>query len=430
MPASQLRLLLSRRLLPLFVTQFLGAVNDNLYKSALVILIAFRDTSDPGGTQLLVTLAGILFILPYFLFSATAGQLADKFEKSGLIRLVKLWEVGVMMLAGLGFALDIVPLELGILFFLGVQAAFFGPVKYGILPALLATDELMGSNALIEAGTFLAILIGTIAGGLLILVPRGDVMVATLLLALAIGGWEASRFIPPAGRAVPRLRIERNIARETWRIMGYALERKALRLPVLGISWFWFVGAAFLAQFPNYAKDTLGADNQVVTLFLTLFSVGIGIGSLLCGRLLRGEVSTRLVPFGALGMALFSIDLYAASPHATESGVLLGAAAFLGDAAHWHILGDLLAIAIAGGFFIVPLYAVLQARSEESHRSRVVAANNVLNALFMVASGGIGIAMLTAGLSVPHIFLAMGVANGAVAVATFPRASMAALFRR
>jgi acyl-[acyl-carrier-protein]-phospholipid O-acyltransferase/long-chain-fatty-acid--[acyl-carrier-protein] ligase len=407
---------LSRRLLPLFVAQFLGAVNDNLYKSALVILVAYRDASGSTATQILVTLATAFFILPYFLFSATAGQLADKYDKAALLGWIKLWEVGAMALAALALALDSIAFEFAVLFFLGVQATFFGPVKYGILPELLAADELMGGNALIEAGTFLAILIGTIAGGLLILAPGGAAVVAAAQLALALAGWAASRFLPRLEPAAPRLRVNPNIAAETWSILRHATGRRDLRWAVLGISWFWLVGAAFLAQFPNYAKDVLRADNQVVTLFLTLFSVGIGIGSVLCARLLRGEISARLVPLGALGMALFAFDLYAASRGAAPGGpALRDAAQFLAAPGSWRIVGDLLAIAASGGLFIVPLYALMQARSEESRRSRVVAANNILNALFIVASGALSALLLKLGRPVSDIFLALAVANLVVA---------------
>lgn len=415
MAETQLHLLASRRLLPLFVTQFLGAVNDNLFKSALVILIAFRDTTSSTATQIIVTLATALFILPYFLFSATAGQLADKYEKAALVRLVKLWELGLMLLAAVGFWLDSMAYQLAVLFLLGVQAAFFGPVKYGILPNLLAEDELMGGNAIIEAGTFLAILIGTIGGGLLILAPRGPSIIAATQLTLAAGGWGASLFVPRVGRAAPALVINPNVAAETCAVLRHAFAHRDVRLAMLGISWFWLVGAAFLAQFPNYAKDVLRADNEVVTLFLTLFSIGIGIGSVLCGRVLRGEISARLTPFGALGMALFSFDCYFATGTAATGGaVLLNAAGFLSHPANWRLVADLLAIAVCGGFFVVPLYAVLQARSETAHRSRVIAANNIANALFIVISGAASAVLLQLGLSVPAIFTAVGIGNLAV----------------
>src|SRR5216683_1000453 len=333
MAETQLHLLKSRRFLPLFVTQFLGAVNDNLLKVGLVTLITFRPVTDPTTTKIVVAIATAIFIFPYFLFSATAGQIADRFEKAGLIRLVKLWEVGVMVLAAIGFAFTgdtFVFFELAVLLFLGIQATFFGPVKYGILPDLLGTEDLMGGNALIEAGTFLAILVGTIAGGLLILLPQGEIIVSGSLLAFAAAGWAASLFIPRGQPAAPGLRLNANIWGETVAILRFANERRDLKLSILAISWFWLVGAVFLSQFPTYAKDTLGADQQVETLFLAMFSIGIGAGAVLCGRWLRGEISARLAPLGAVGMTLFTIDLFFASERVTGSdGQLLNLVGFL-----------------------------------------------------------------------------------------------------
>jgi acyl-[acyl-carrier-protein]-phospholipid O-acyltransferase / long-chain-fatty-acid--[acyl-carrier-protein] ligase len=417
MPQSQFRLLASRRLLPLFVTQFLGALNDNLFKNALVILIAYQDTTSPQATEILVTIAGAIFILPYFLFSATAGQVADRYEKRRLVRITKLWEIGVMILAAAGFALDSIGFQLVILFCLGVQATFFGPVKYGILPELLAREELVAGNGLIEAGTFLAILIGTIAGGLLILAPHGAVIVSAAQLAIAVAGWGASLFVPRGRAAAPDLRIEPNIAKETWTILRYAYREKALRLPLWGISWFWLIGIAYLAQFPNYAKELLGANNEVVTLFLTLFSIGIGAGSILCARLQRGAINLRLVPLGALGLAVFGFDLYLASPVADAQGPLVGVWAFLAVAAHWRIVIDLAAIALAGGLYCVPLYAVMQAKSAPEHRARVIAANNIMNALFMVTAGAASALILSMGLGIASIFLAIAIGNAVVTAA-------------
>ncbi len=421
MAEPQLHLLRTRRFLPLFVTQFLGAVNDNLLKTALVTLVTYRAFTDPVTTKIVVAIATAIFIAPYFIASATAGQLADKFEKAALVRYVKLWEVGVMLLAGAGFALGgaaFVYFELAVLFLLGVQATFFGPVKYGILPNLLAPQELMGGNALIEAGTFIAILLGTIAGGLLILAPGGKAIVSAVLLAFAAGGWLASLMIPRAGRAAPDLRINPNIWAETMAILRFAKARRVLWLSILAISWFWLVGAIFLSQFPTYAKVTLGADASVETLFLAMFSIGIGAGAMLCGRLLRGEVSARLAPLGAVGMTLFTLDLYAASMRAGggSGDALIGVGQFLTHAANWRLSVDLFMIAVCGGIFTVPLYALLQARAEESHRSRVVAANNVMNALFIVASGAVSAIMLKLGLSVPAVFLVVGILNAAAAV--------------
>lgn len=420
MAETQLHLLKSRRLLPLFITQFLGAVNDNLLKTALVTIATYHAFTDPTTTRIVVAIATAIFILPYFPFSATAGQLADKFEKSRLIRLIKLWEVGVMILAAVGFTLDgmaFLAFELAVLFLLGVQATFFGPVKYGILPDHLGRDELMGGNALIEAGTFLAILLGTIAGVLLIVAPNGPTIVSALLLLFAVSGWIASLFIPRAHRAAPELRINPNIWAETLGILRHVGAQRDLKLSIIGISWFWLVGAIFLSQFPTYAKDTLNANAEVETLFLALFSLGIGAGSVLCGRLLRGEVSARLAPLGALGMTLFTFDLFEASERVTGGdGALIGVLEFLSHPASWRLSVDLFLIALCGGLFTVPLYTILQARSAEAHRSRVVAANNIVNAIFIVASGAVSAVMLKLGLTVPQIFLTVGVANAAAAV--------------
>jgi acyl-[acyl-carrier-protein]-phospholipid O-acyltransferase/long-chain-fatty-acid--[acyl-carrier-protein] ligase len=431
MAETQLHLLKSRRFLPLFITQFLGAVNDNLLKVALVTLVTFSPNYQIGsdGTEkdIIIAIATAVFIFPYFPLSATAGQLADKFEKASLIRWVKLWEVGVMLLATVGFLMlrhrSFAYFELGVLFLLGVQATVFGPVKYGILQNLLGREDLMAGNALIEAGTFLAILIGTIAGGLLPISAVGEhwigpEVVSATLLVCAVLGWAASWFVPRVERAAPDLRINPNIWQETLAIIRFATKRRDLKLTIIAISWFWLVGAVFLSQFPIYTSDTLGADQTVQTLLLAMFSIGIGAGSVLCGRLLRGEISARLAPLGAVGMFLFTLDLYFANAHivAGTEGSPLGIAGFLSHPAHWRVLGDLFMIALSGGLFTVPLYALLQARSEESHRSRVVAANNIINAIFIVISGVVSAALLALHLTVPQVFLVIGVFNAVAAV--------------
>ena len=410
-------ILRSRRYLPLFVTQFLGAFNDNLFKNAMVILILFRiaETSGLNG-QIMVTAAAAVFILPFFLFSATAGQLADKFDKARLIRVVKACEIAVMALAALGFALGNAYFLTAVLFLMGAQSAFFGPLKYGILPDHLAEEELVAGNALLEAGTYLAILTGTIAGGLLILTEGGTSFVSAAVVALALAGWAASLAIPACRAAAPDLEVNWNLYTETRGILALASKRRDVFLSILGISWFWLVGATFLSQFPAFAKDILGGDEQVVTLFLTVFSVGIGAGSMLCDRLLKGEISARYVPIGALGMALFSVDLYFASDLSGRAAELMGARAFIGQPAHWRVLGDLFLIALCGGLYIVPLYAIMQSRAEQAVRARTIAANNVLNALFMVL-GALGTAgMLWGGYTVTDVFLTMALANIAVAV--------------
>ncbi len=418
MGATQLHLLVSRRLWGLFVTQFCGALNDNLLKNALVIQVAYRSVTSTTELEIIVTIATALFILPYFLFSATAGELADKFEKAHLIRALKLWQIGEMVLAGVGFVINYIGFQLFILFLMGTQSAFFGPVKYGILPELLPPGDLLAGNAVIEAGTFLAILIGTIAGGLLILAPHGPTMVAGALLAFALLGWSASLFIPFVGRAAPQLRINPNIAAETWRVLRYARDSRVVRWSIIGNSWFWFVAVAIVSQFPNYAKNVLGADNQVVTFFLTANSIGIGAGSLLAGRVLHGRLTARLVPFAALAMALFAFDLWLVDGARAGAG-FIGLAAFLARPIYWRISLDLVGISLAAGLFVVPLYAIMQARCEPSHRSRVVAANNVWNALFMVSAGFGSAVMLKLGAGVTDIFLAVALGNAVVAAGTW-----------
>ena len=418
MEAAQLRLLMSRRLLGLFIAQFLGALNDNLLKNALVIEVAYRESRSSTDLEIIVTIATALFILPYFIFSATAGQLADKYEKSRLIRALKLWEIVIMALAALGFAAGGLGFGLTVLFLLGVQATFFGPVKYGILPELLTPQDLLAGNAVIEAGTFLAILIGTIAGGLLIMLSGGPAIVSGALMLCAVGGWVASLFIPRDGQGAPDLRINPNIVAETWRVLRYAGENRIVRLSILGNSWFWFVAVAIVSQFPNYAKDVLGANNEVVTFFLTINSIGIGAGSMLAGWILRGKLTAKLVPISAIVMAIFSFDLWLIDG-TRGSGDLIGMSTFLLAISHWHISFDLFAIALGAGLFVVPLYAIMQAYSEESYRARVVAANNVWNALFMVAAGIGSAVMLKLGAGVTAIFLVVALGNAAVALGTW-----------
>ena len=407
------RLLASRRFLPLFVAQFLGAANDNVFKNALVILVVYRLGSQGGlAPQVLVTMAAGLFILPFFLFSATAGQLSDRLEKSRLLRLVKLAEVAVAVLAVWALATANVAAMMAVLFLFGLQATFFGPLKYAVLPEYLAETELIGGNALIEGGTFLAILLGTIAGGVLVVVDGGIAIVSVLVVVLALGGFAASLFLPKAHPGKAEVLIGANIWRETMGVLTLIRQRRDVFLSVLGISWFWLVGGTYLAQLPAFAKTVLGADEHAVTLMLTVFSLGIGIGSVLCGWLLKGEISARHVPFAALGMSVFALDLWLASGSGAPDGTTLaGLGAFLARPGTWRVLADLLGLAIAGGIYIVPLYAILQARSDEAERARAIAANNIMNAAFMVVSAVAAAAMLVADFTVPQVFLAVAVAN-------------------
>jgi acyl-[acyl-carrier-protein]-phospholipid O-acyltransferase/long-chain-fatty-acid--[acyl-carrier-protein] ligase len=418
MPVHQLSLLSARRFGPLFATQFLGAFNDNVFKSALLMLLTFGLAERAGmNSQLAVTLAAGLFILPFFLFSATAGQIADRYEKSRLIRLIKLWEIVLALLAAAGFYLGNAWFLIAVLCMLGAQSTFFGPLKYSILPAHLEEHELIAGNGLIEMGTFLAILLGTIAGGIMIEMESGPMLVSALVLACAVAGWLASLKIPQATPADPGLKLNPDFIGETWAILRHTARQREVFLSVLGISWFWLSGATYLSQFPAYGKDVIGGNEQVVTLLLTAFSLGIGIGSLLCNSLLKGVVSAQYVPLGALGMSVFAGDLYFASAHAVGgAGELIGALEFLGHGANWRILLDLVMIAIFGGIYIVPLYAIVQARTEPAYRSRAIGGLNIMNALFMVMAALAATLMLWLDFTIPQVFLAVALLNMLVAI--------------
>jgi 1-acyl-sn-glycerol-3-phosphate acyltransferase len=412
---NQYQLLRQRRFLPFFLTQFLGAFNDNVYKNALIILVAFHATTLSSlDATTLANLAQALFILPFFLFSATAGQLADKLEKSFVMRLVKLAEIAIMVLGAMGLYWRNLALLMTALFLMGLHSTVFGPVKYSYLPQHLRQEEIVGGNGLVEMGTFLAILLGTLLGGFLI--AGGSALpVAASVLTLAALGYLASRGIPRSPAAAPELVVDWNFFSETWRILQLTRRDRTVFLSVLGISWFWFLGAIYLSQFPVYTKDILSGKEEVVTVLLALFSVGVGVGSLLCERLSGRRIEIGLVPFGSIGLTLFGIDFYFAGaalvPHAP-----IGAWEFLRDPAHWRILADLMLLGAFGGFYIVPLYALVQTRSEASHRSRIIAGNNILNALFVVASAIVAIGLLHLGFTIPQLFLAVAFFNAVVAI--------------
>ena len=414
---SQFRLLRERRFRPFFLTQFLGAFNDNLFKNALVVLLTFQAASwTTIAPALLANLAAGIFILPFFLFSATAGQLADKYDKARLTRLVKGLEVTIMLIALTGFVVHSLAVLLGALFLLGCHSTLFGPVKYALLPQHLHEDELVGGNALVEAGTFVAILLGTLAGGLLAGAAHGELWIAGAGLVVAVAGYLVSRGVPPAPAPEPGLRVNPNPFTETRRNIGFARENRPVFLAILGISWFWLYGALFLAQFPAYAKSVIGGGEGMVTLLLATFTVGIGLGSLLCEKLSGGHIEIGLVPFGSIGLTLFGLDLAFASPASLPAGAPLAVAEVLAQPGVFRVLLALLMLGVFGGFFIVPLYAMMQSRSAAAHRARVIAANNIMNALFMVA-GALGAAgLLSAGLSIPALFGVAAVMNAAVAL--------------
>jgi hypothetical protein len=416
---NQFKLLTERRFLPLFVTQFLGAFNDNVLKNAMVVLIAFHGaelTDIPSG--IMINLSAGLFILPFFLFSATAGQLADKHEKSRLIRLVKLLEIAIMLFAAIGFWLPNLPCLLIALFLMGMHSTLFGPLKYSILPQHLHEDEMTGGNGMIEAGTFLAILLGTLLGGVLIASGgNGPRWAAATCIALALLGYVASRSIPQAPAPDPGLAINWNPLTESWRNLTALRENRDVFLTVIGISWFWAYGAMFLSQFPAFARDHLGGGEGAVTLMLALFSIGIGLGSLLCEKLSRRTIEPGLVPLGAIGLTLFAVDLWLFAPTTSALGLDIGS--FIKQPRALHALADLVLIGTFAGFYCVPLYAMMQTRSERSHRSRVIAGNNILNAASMVGIAVLAIALLSIGVTVPQLFLASALINVVVSLWLF-----------
>jgi acyl-[acyl-carrier-protein]-phospholipid O-acyltransferase/long-chain-fatty-acid--[acyl-carrier-protein] ligase len=418
---NELNLLQSKRFLPLFITQFLGAFNDNVYKNALVILITYRLAENMLiNSQLLVTFAAGTFILPFFLFSATAGQLADKYEKSSLIVKIKWVEVILMGLVCIALYMQQITMLLILLFLIGVQATFFGPLKYAILPEHLKKEELVAGNALIEAGTFLSILLGTILGGVLILLPYGDFLISFMVMLIALGGVCSSYFIPSSHLSNLSFShpVNINILKSTYDIIAYSFRDKRLFIIILAISWFWLVGAVFLAEFPVFTRDDLYANQSVVTFFFTLFSIGIGIGSLSCNLLLKNKIRTTYVPIAAWGITLFTIDLYFAAGNYSliEKINFINLGQFLSSFNGWRITIDLLLVAVCGGLYIVPLYVLLQTLSEEIYRARVIASNNIINAFFMTLAAIITMLMLKYQFTVREVFLSLAIANSMIAV--------------
>jgi 1-acyl-sn-glycerol-3-phosphate acyltransferase len=417
--SSQFALLTQRRFAPFFWTQFLGAANDNLFKFAFTVLVTYQLTVSwlPAAQAGLVI--GALFVLPYLLFSATSGQLADKVDKTVLIRFVKWFEIGITLLAAWGFYTQNVFALLACVFLLGLHSTLFGPVKFAYLPQHLSERELTGGNGMVEMGTFVAILLGNVVGGLLIAVPViGAHHVAMACVALALVGRATAQFVPASPATDPSLKINWNPVTETLRNLKLASGNRVVFRSLLGISWLWFFGSVFLSNFPAFAKDVLHGDEQVASLLLVVFSVGIGIGSLLCEVLSRRHVEIGLVPLGAIGMTVFAIDLYFASrglPDVTQ----LSLSQFVSIGAHWRVMIDLGLMSLFAGLFSVPMYALIQLRSTPTHRARIIAANNILNALFMIVSALIAGALLKSGFTVPQLFLAVGIANALVAAYIF-----------
>ncbi len=414
---GQFALLAQRRFAPYFWTQFLGAANDNVFKYAFTLLVTYKAADYTTlAPALAVNLIAALFVLPFLLFSATSGQLADKYDKARLMRLVKLLEVAIMLAGAWGFWAQSFEVLLACTFLMGLHSTLFGPVKYAYLPQALAPTEIVGGNGLVEMGTFVAILLGTMTAGALIdASPAGHVYAATVCVALALAGLAASLAIPSAAPADPRLAIDWNPIRVTWHNVQVARRNRAVFLSVLGISWLWFFGAVFLTQFPQFAQQTLRGDPSVATLLLAVFSIGIGIGSLACERMSRHQVEIGLVPFGSIGMSAFTVDLYFAVPHLPPSAPMT-IAQFLALPAHWRVLADLFLLAMFAGFYSVPLYALIQTRSEATHKARIIASNNILNAVFLILAAGFAALVLgPLGMSIPQLFVLTALANVLVA---------------
>tara|TARA_R110002126_G_scaffold97190_8_gene226731 strand:+ start:5512 stop:7383 length:1872 start_codon:yes stop_codon:yes gene_type:complete len=414
---SEQKIIKSRRFLPFFLTQALGAFNDNVFKNSLMLLLAFTAASAlPWSTDVTMNLAAGLFILPFLLFSATAGTLADSMCKTRLVRVLKLTEIILMLLAAAAFYLQQYLLLLGLLFLMGTQSAFFGPAKYAILPQLLSNKELLAGNAWVEMGTFIAILLGTIVGGLLVGVPYASLWIGGLLIVFAALGYAASKAMPVVGQVDNAERFKFAPFKQTLQTIKISYANRTLYLSIMAISWFWFLGASYLTQFPNFTKTVLGGDNTVVTALLVAFSVGVGIGSMLCERLSDNRVELGMVPLGSIGLTLFGCSLYFSAPQLI-SAELLSLGAFLNSGYGWWVLVNLTLIGVSGGLFIVPLYALLQKRAEPAQRARMIAANNIFNALFMVVSALAGIVFLAVlGLTIPQYFLILAIMNAVVAI--------------
>lgn len=412
---NQFALLKQRRFAPFFWTQFSGAANDNLFKFAFTVMVTYQLSVSWMEPKMAGLVIGAVFILPFLLFSATSGQLTDKFDKTKVILFVKNMEIGIMLLAAYGFYAANVPILLICTALMGLHSTLFGPVKFAYMPQVLNERELTGGNGMVEMGTFVAILLGQVVGGILVaMLGVGPTYVAIGCVALALLGRTIAQFIPSTPATDPNLVINWNPFTETWRNLKLAHGNTVVFRSLLGISWMWFFGAVFLSQFPSFAKEVLHGSSQVASLLLVVFSVGIAIGSLLCEVLSKRHVEIGLVPLGAIGMSIFSIDLYFASRGLPQSAEL-SVAQFMSIGAHWRIMADLALLSLFAGLYSVPMYALIQLRSQPTHRARIIAANNILNALFMIASSVIAGALLGAHFTIPQIFLFTGLANAVVA---------------
>ena len=418
--ANQFALLGQRRFAPFFWTQFLGAGNDNLMKFALTVMVTYQLQLAWLPTSVAGLVVAALFVLPFVLFSATSGQIADQWEKSKLIRLVKNLEIGIMLLAAVGFSLPNVPVLLACTFLMGIHSTVFGPVKYAYLPQHLGERELTGGNGMVEMGTFVSILLGNLLGGLLVAIPgQGPTYVAMACVALAVMGRVAAGYVPHSPATDPSLRINWNPITETMANLKLAHGHLAVFRSLLGISWLWFFGAVFLSQFPSLAKQVLKGDEHVASVLLMTFSLGIGLGSLLCERLSRSHVEIGLVPLGSIGMTVFGVDLYFACQGLPDFAGVYSFGTFVAEHAHWRLMADLFLLSMFAGIYSVPMYALIQIRTPSTHRARIIAANNILNSLFMVVSSLLAAAMLASHFTIPEVLLATAVLNAVVAIYIF-----------
>lgn len=416
---SQTQLLKDRRFLPLFATQFLGAFNDNLFKNAMIVLLAYTTSILPSSvtSSVAISISAGLFILPFFIFSAVAGEIADKSEKSLLIKRLKIFEVVIIAFGMTGFYFSNIYILWITLFLLGIQATFFGPIKYSILPQHLKNTELTGGNALIESATFVAILLGTILGGYLMSIHNGINILGIFAISVALLGYVTSSFIPVAPK-VDFTPFKFNYWQSFHETLITAKQSKTILLSILGISWFWFLGATLLSQIPTIVKSLINGNENVATLFMAIFSLGIGVGSILCEKLSGRKIEIGLVPFGAVGLSLFAFDLYS-QLSIFKADELLDIPHFLSISTGQHIVIDLLFMSIFGGFYIVPLYALIQSRSNPESRSRMIAANNILNAGFMVLSAIYSALIMSFGFDIKTLILSIAILNTAISVYIF-----------
>ncbi|MBT4836166.1 MAG: MFS transporter [Methylococcales bacterium] len=410
--SSTFTYLAQKRFAPYFWTQFLGALNDNIFKNALNIFIAIQPLNVlPLDSDILINICLGIFIIPFFLFSAMAGQIADKWDKAYLTRNIKMFEIMIMSVAVMGFLSQSFILLIVLLFFMGLQSTLFGPIKYSYLPQHLDDNELVAGTGLVGMGTFLAILLGTLIGGSLVSIETtGILWLCGAVITVAIAGYGCSLLMPKTPSGSPELKLNFNIVRETWQIIGGAFQHKIVFFAMQGVSWFWFFGAVFLTQIPNYVLKVLGADSTIVTLFLSVFSLGIGVGSILCNKLSPGKISLRTVMIGAIGLTLFTIDLYFATP-TVASPVKQTISIFIENSANLHLLFDFLMISLCGGLYIVPLMTLVQQQSPLQIRSRMIAANNIFNALYMVLASIVSIVALKSDFSIVELLLMVGLLN-------------------